>query len=150
MEEIMERAKKMAEEAEVFTISSEETSVQFETNRLKHLQTRQSTTVALRIIRQGKIGYATTTRLDDIHELVNNAVETAQFGMPAMFQLPVVSIYPDVAVFDPAVESVPVEMMIELGKKLISITTHHTPNIICEAGLSRVMVSGGMLYSRGG
>ncbi|GAH27515.1 unnamed protein product, partial [marine sediment metagenome] len=83
MENILAQAAKVAEEAEVFVVSSEETQVQFESNRLKHLQTKQQTSAALRIVKQGRIGYATTTRLGDSHNLVNNAVETARFGMPA-------------------------------------------------------------------
>jgi len=63
MEELLARAKKVAEEAEVFIVSAEETPVRFEANRLKHIQSRQSTSVALRIVRQGRIGYATTTCL---------------------------------------------------------------------------------------
>ena len=71
MENILTQARKVADEAEVFAVSSEVTGVQFEANRLKHLQTKQSTTIALRIIKQGKIGYATTTRLDNTPELVS-------------------------------------------------------------------------------
>ncbi len=88
MEQILARAKKVAAEAEVFQVSSEETQVRFEANRLKQLQTSQSTSVALRIIKDGRIGYATTTGTGDGQELVKNAVETAAFGTEARFQLP--------------------------------------------------------------
>lgn len=88
MENILAQAKKVAEAAEVFQVSSEETSVQFEANRLKHIQTKQSTSVALRIIKGGRLGYATTTEAGDTRSLINNAVETAQFGMRAKFELP--------------------------------------------------------------
>ena len=74
MENILGQAKRVAEEAEVFMISSAETPVQFEANRLKYIQSKRSTSVALRIVRQGKIGYATTTELGDSPNLVNNAV----------------------------------------------------------------------------
>ena len=61
MEHILAQAKKVAEEAEVFQVSSEETQVHFEANRLKQIQTKQQTSVALRIVKKGRIGYATTT-----------------------------------------------------------------------------------------
>jgi len=80
MEQILARAQKVAAEAEVFQISSEETQVRFESNRLKQLQTNQSTSVALRIVKDGRIGYATTTGTSDGQELVRNAVETSTFG----------------------------------------------------------------------
>lgn len=61
MEDILERAKKVAEEAEVFLVSIRETPVGFEANRLKRLETRESTSISLRIIRDGRTGFATTT-----------------------------------------------------------------------------------------
>ncbi len=150
MESILAKAKRVADEAEVFTVASEETLVSFETNRLKQLQTKQQTSVALRIIRQGKIGYATSTKLDSSDELVSNAVETAQFGMAAKFQLPGLSAYPQIEVMDAAVASVPTETMIGLGEELIATVTRHTPGIICEAGVNKGIISVRIMNSRGG
>jgi len=150
MENILAQAAEVAEEAEVFTVTSEETQVKFETNRLKQLQTKQQTSVALRIVRQGKIGYATTTEMSDCQGLVSNAVETAQFGMPARFQLPALLDYPQVEVFDASVESVPNGVMIKLGEELITAVTGHTPDIVCEAEVSRGVVSVRIMNSRGG
>ena len=150
MEEILAQAKKVAEEAEVFAAASEETQVQFEANRLKHLQTKQQTSLALRIVRQGKIGYAITTELTDHQALVSNAVETAQFGMPARFQLPAASSYPQIEVFDDEVDSVPTDQMIKLGEELIAAITNHTPGIICEARVVRGVLSIRLMNSHGG
>ena len=139
MENILAQAKKVAEEAEVFSVSSEETPVEFEANRLKHIQSKQSSHVALRIVRQGKIGYATTTEASDSQSLVNNAVETAQFGTPAKFEFPPLTSYPKVEVFDPDVESVSIEEMIKLGEELIAMIRSHTPDIVCEAAVTRAV-----------
>jgi len=150
LEDILAQATKMAEEAEVFVVSSEETQVQFETNRLKHLQTKQQTTTALRVIKKGRIGYAVSTGLGDSHNLVNNAVETAQFGMPAKFELPCQNAYPKVEIFDSGVDSVSNEAMIKIGEELVAAITNHTPDIICEAGVARGIVSVRLMNSRGG
>ncbi len=150
MEEILVQAQKEAEAAEVFFVSSEDIQVHFETNRLKHLQTKQQTSVALRIIRGGRIGYAITTNPDDYPNLVSNAVETAQFGVPAKFEMPSANSYPQIEVFRADVESVPVEAMVRLGEELITAVTGHTPGIICEAEVSRGTVSVRLINSRGG
>jgi PmbA protein len=150
MENILAQAKKVAEEAEVFTVSAEETPVQFETNRLKHIQTKQSTHLALRIIKEGRLGYATTTETGDAHSLVDNAVETAQFGMRAKFALPPRTTYPQIDIFDPAVESISIEKMSQLGEELIALITGHTPDIICEAMVAKEIVSLRIINSRGG
>ena len=150
MENILAQAEKVAEEAEVFRVSVEETPVQFEANRLKHIQSKQSTSVALRIVRQGKLGYSSTTELDDSQSLVNNAVETAQFGITARFGLPSPASYPQVGVFDPDMESVSIEEMIKLGEELIATVRTHTPDIVCEAGVTKAVISVRIINSRGG
>ncbi len=150
MESILAQAKKVAEEAEVFMVTSEETPVQFEANRLKHIQSKQSSSIALRIIRQGRIGFATTTELDNYQSLVSNAVETARFGMPAKFELPPPTSYPPVEAYDPDVESVSVEKMIRLGEELIATVRGHTPDIVCEAEVTKGVISIRIINSRGG
>ncbi len=150
MENILAQAKRVAEEAEVFMVSSEETPVQFEANRLKYIQSKQTSAVALRIVRQGKIGYATTTELGDSQNLVNNAMETAQFGMPAKFELPSPSSYPQVEVFNSDVESVATNEMIKLGEELITMVRAHTPDIVCQAGVTKTIALVRIMNSRGG
>lgn len=150
MEEILARASKVAEEAEVFMVSSEETPVEFETNRLKHIQSKQNSTVALRIIKNGRIGYATSTRVDDIEELIDNALATAEFGTEARFILPSLTAYPQIEVFDPDIEKVTLEQMVEFGQGMIDTLTRHTTRLICEAGVIRVITNASIINSRGG
>jgi len=150
VENILAQARKAAKAAEVFQVAAEETSAQFETNRLKHIQSKQSTHLALRIIKNGRLGYATTTKLDDVKNLIDNAVETAQFGMPARFQLPPATPYPSIDIFDPAVEATPIEAMNKLGQELIEIIIKHTPELLCEAMVSKDTISLELLNSSGG
>jgi len=150
MENILAQAKKVAEEAEVFMVSAEETPVQFEANRLKHIQSKRSRSVALRIIKGGQIGHATTTQLDNGHDLVNMAVESAQFGMSARFEFPSSASYPQIEVFDPDTESVSIERMIELGEELVTMVTGYAPEVICEAQVTKGIISVHIINSKGG
>lgn len=150
MEQILSLAKKAAEAAEVFRVSSEETQVRFEANKLKQLQTKQQTSVALRIIKNGKTGYATSTEIDNSEALVNNAVETAEFGTVAAFALPESTESPPVDIFDAAVNSVSIKEMVGLGEEMIATITDHTPKIICEGAVSRGVINVSIINSRGG
>lgn len=150
MEEILTLAKKVAEEAEVLTNYSDITPVQFETNRLKHIQNKQSKTIALRIIKNGRIGYATTNRLKDKKKLVANAVATAAFGSRAEFEFPSLQKYHRVRIFDRTVESVTLEQMTELGGKLIARIVKHTPEILCEGSVTKATGGFSIINSRGG
>jgi len=150
LENILKLAKKVAGEAEVFVVSSKETPVGFEANRLKMLETAESTSVCLRIVKDGKIGFAATTRLNDPQALVDMAVETARFGAEAKFALPPVQAYPQIEVYDGDVESVAIEDMVEMGNSLLDIILGHTPDLVCEAGVTRSVATVSILNSRGG
>jgi len=78
------------------------------------------------------------------------AVETAQFGMPAKFELPALISYPGVEAFDSNIESISIEEMAKLGEELITKITSHTPDIVCEAGVTRGVISVSIINSRGG
>jgi PmbA protein len=150
VERILNEAKKVAEEAEVFCITSETTPVQFEANRLKHVQSKQSTNVALRIIKDGRIGYASSTNLKESRKIVDSAVETAEFGMKAEFEFPSLDSYPEVVTYDPAIRRVSTEEMTKLGEKMISSVREKTPELQCEASISKGTVSVRLINSRGG
>ncbi|MEE8418516.1 MAG: TldD/PmbA family protein [Dehalococcoidales bacterium] len=150
MEKILDKAKKVAQEAEVFLVSSEETPVEFEANRLKSVQSKQSTSLALRIIKDGRIGYATATGLEDSQALVDAALETAQFGTEAKFEFPSLTPFPQIDIFDPAVEAVSSEEMVRLGEEMISVIRKKHPDLQCEAGVSKGTASVRIINSRGG
>ncbi|MBN1366572.1 MAG: TldD/PmbA family protein [Dehalococcoidales bacterium] len=150
VEKILARAKKVAEAAEVFTTSVEETSVQFETNRLKHVEGKQSTTIALRLIKNGRIGYALSSGENKDIDLVAMALETAEFGMPAKFAFPDETTFPEAEIYDEQVMQVTPEQMIKTGEGLISPLIANTPEIICQAGVGRGVVTLELMNSRGG
>ena len=131
-------------------MSTEETPVQFETNRLKHIQSKQSKVVTLRIIKDGRIGYATTTRLDDFGDLIESAVATAEFGQKAEFDFSARKRFPSVPVYDPAVRKISLEEMVALGEQMISPIMAASPEILCEAGVTKFSCEFSMFNSRGG
>ncbi len=151
MENILAQAQKVAEEVEVFIATSEEMPVQFEANRLKYIQSKQSSYVALRIIRNGRIGYAITTELGHSRNLIDAAIETAAFGTKAAFELPSLTVaYPQIEVFDPATEAVPLEDMVNLGQNLVDQVRSHSPELLCDAEVTKGTVSVRILNSHGG
>ena len=150
MEEILELARKVSDEAEVFMMSSEEAPVHFEANRLKAIQSKQSASVSLRIIRNGKLGYAAASGQIEPRKLVDIAVETSEFGMPAKFSFPSVQDFPAVKILDPATEAVSIGEMKDLGQKLIEPLVKSTEGILCEAEVSRESLTVSISNTRGG
>ncbi len=150
MEELLHKAEKAAQEAEAFSVSSQETEAIFEANRLKQVQTRESAGAALRLINEGRIGFAATTRSDGKQELLDMALEMAPFGAEAKFEFPGAQTYPSVQVFDRDVEKISEETMVELGQSLIDKLKGTEPEIVCEGSVSRRITQIEISNSRGG
>jgi PmbA protein len=150
VEEILSQAKKIAEQAEVYQVSSKITPVNFEANRLKAIQAKESTVNALRLIKGGKVGFAQANGFIEPDKLVEMAAETCEFGTPAKFTFPNPMIYPKIEVFDPLTEKVDIENMIQLGEQLIASIANHTPSIVCEAMVTKGIISVKVINSKGG
>jgi PmbA protein len=148
--EVLRSARKVAEQAEVFSASARATTIQFEANELKQVQTRESSSIALRIFRVGRIGFAIARGGGGWEALVDMAVETSQFGSPANFQFPSSQDYSKVRIFDPKVEEIAMERMVESGKELIAKIRGHTPDILCDVQVTRGTSSISLINSQGG
>lgn len=150
LEEVLRSARKEAEQSEVFSVSSRATPIQFEANELKQVQTKESTSTGLRIFRKGRIGFATASGGGDVGALVEMAVETSQFGSPSGFQFPSGQDYSEVSTFDPEVDKIAMERMVEMGKELIARIRGHTPDILCDVQVTRGTSSISFINSQGG
>ena len=148
--EILHSAQKVAEQAELFWVSSGETPILFEANKLKQVQTKESTSLALRIFKEGKLGFSAASGLSNMETLLDMAVETCQFGNPANFTFPSLGNYPEVGIFDPKVEKITVEEMIEYGNQLIARVREYASDILCDAEVTKGISSVHIINSRGG
>lgn len=126
-----------AAQAEAFHVENVETPVRFEANRLKELNSRQTKGVALRVVVNGRIGFASSTRPGDVEELVEAALETAPFGPEAHLEFPSMAEASEVAVFDEATEGLAVDEMIEMGQDLIDAARAVEPELLCDAHVRR-------------
>ncbi len=148
--DILQSAQAVAEQAEVFSVASRTMPVQFEANRLKQVQTKERSSVAVRIVREGRIGFASASGGSKLDTLVDMAVETAQFGDAAGFEFPSPRGYPEVRVFDSAVAETATEAMIEMGGEIITRVTKCAPGVVCDLEVTKGVSSVSVVNSQGG
>ncbi|MBM3182761.1 MAG: TldD/PmbA family protein [Chloroflexi bacterium] len=149
MDDILSQAQKVAEQAEVFQATTQTTPVRFEANRLKQIQTKESTTTALRLVKNGRIGFAQVNGFVKPKELVNMALETCIFGAEARFDFPANQAYPSVQIFDPQVDRLAIEDMVQIGQQMVDALIKHTPELVCEASVSKGITSVHIANSQG-
>jgi PmbA protein len=136
--QILEAAKKAgAQQAEAYQVSNEEMPVRFEANRLKELNSRHTSGVAIRVIANGRIGFASSTRPGDVDDLVQAAMETAPFGPEAHLDFPKQTEAPGVDVYDAATEAISVDDLVDVGQSLIDAVVAVQPDILCDASVRR-------------
>ena len=149
LQQVLEQAKAVSEQAEVFHLSGWSRPVVFEANRLKSLVGRDSSGMALRLIKNGRVGFSSTTHWDGADTLVDNALETAPFGPEAAMDFPGPGDFIPVSLYDPAVESQSLEDMIQLGQRLIDGVRAIEPELLCDASVSRSVSTLRLLNSNG-
>ena len=150
LEKVLQSACRKSEQAEVFSASARATTVQFEANVLKQVQSRDSSSTALRVFREGKIGFGITSGGGDWEALVDMAVETSQFGGPANFQFPSSHDYSETHIFDPEVEKIAMDRIVEIGTQLMTRVREHTPDILCDVQITKGTSSVSLMNSQGG
>jgi PmbA protein len=138
---ILEKARKQSQTAEVFLALSEETPVHLEANRIKSIRSRESSMVALRIFRNGRIGYSTSNDPDNADSIVSDAIETSAFGAAASFELPSPASYTTPDIYDDSVNSVSLDAMLAQAQGMASELTAHTPGLVCDGGAGKETAS---------
>jgi len=150
MERILELALRDAQQAEVYEAVSESTMAHFEANRLKQVESRQSTSVALRLVRDGRIGFASAGGAIAPGELVRMAIEASAFGAPARLSFPGAQLFSPLVIYDENAASMTPEALIGIGNDVIERVTARDRDLQCEgmvsvsAGRVRLVNSAGL------
>ena len=150
MERLLELARQQAEQAEVFETRSDSTRVHYEANHVKQVESRQTASVALRIVRDGRIGFAAASGEFAPATLVEMAVETARFGADAHVAFPGMAALERVRTYDDTLVGLNTNDLIEMGTSVIHRVTTCYPEIQCEGlvslgeGSVRILNSSGL------
>ena len=138
IEQIVEKASRKGLAAQA-TLKAQETSkVDFENDRLKSAESSQRTEIQLRVIKDGKVGISSTTDPNDVDGVVNRALEAAEFGSPAHYELPEAQLLPEVKTFDPTIPTLTKPDMIRLGQGMMDMIKSYNPEILAGAGVNHV------------
>ena len=148
-EELLDRAARQADQAEVFRVSSRSTPVSFEANRLKSIETRDSSAVGIRILKGGRVGISAATGAAASEGLLSRALESLPYGPLAAMDLPGAQKYPNVPVYDEATAALPVEAMVELGRQLVDRMQQRWTDVQWDCRVSRMVATHRLINSRG-
>ena len=140
VEQIVEKAMQKADSAQAVLRAQETSEVNFENDRLKSAEFSQRTDIQLKVIRDGKVGSSSTTDPGDIDGVVARALEAAQFGSPAHYQMPAAGTLQPVKTYDPALLPLSKPEMIQMGQGMMEMVKSSNAEILAAAALNKNLV----------
>jgi len=105
MEKLLQMAKKVCDQAEVYSVQSETSTVYFQNAKLNNIEQAIQSGVTLRIIKDGKLGFSYTKNLKNRDNLIQNARNALNGGAEAPASFANTPAVPSLDTFDPASES---------------------------------------------
>ncbi len=119
MEKLLKLASQHADQAEVWYLEETEDNLGFTDAKLDTANTSLSSGIALRVIKDGRVGLAHTRNLLDHKSLLDQALLSAGNGMPVDFQFPHTSSLPPLDNFSPAIEQIGKDALVEEGNRVL-------------------------------
>jgi PmbA protein len=117
--DILEKLSAHAQQVEVVDVQSESTTVGFEANRLKSSQVEETKGTAVRVVVDGRLGFAASSDQSATEKLVSNALESAAYGDEVPIAFPGPQPAPEVVTYDQTIVDLSVPRMAEIGQEII-------------------------------
>jgi len=150
MREIIEKAQaKGAGQCEVFYLNSLNTEVEYEASKLKNVSNTEETGYALRLVKEGRLGFATTTKADGIDRLVDDAIATSACGDEVGYGFAPLSDVREVPTIDPAITALSLEDMMKRSEDAIAKVLDYEGEINASSGTNRKQQTVGVCTSEG-
>lgn len=119
MEKLLEMAKKVSDQAEVYSYESSSNSVSFENAKLHDIESDFSAGIALRIIKNGKLGFAYTCNLNNREDLITHVLHSLKGKVAADFQLPSFQELPKIDTYDENINEISSTKLVEECGRII-------------------------------
>lgn len=149
IEILLEKVKRVGAAAEVFHSERSVIEVSFEAGRLKTAERKRMLGIGLRVIHEGRLGFAATSDESRLDDLVANAMASARFGKEARFEFPASDVMPAKASFDSAVEAYGTAEAVAEGKRAVESLRSGSPKGLTDVGIASSVTTVRILNTSG-
>jgi len=125
MDALVSKAEKICDQAEVFATEKSSDTVSFENARMKNIKSSIQSGIALRILKEGKQGFAYTKNPAD-DELIQNALVSLQGGVDGLFTFPLTRDIPALKTYNPHIETVSNTALVEECSRVCELLAQRT------------------------
>ena len=147
--EVIDKSKKIFDQYEIYSITSENHPISFESNKLKEITKKQTSGVAMRGIKNNRIGLSSTTNPLKFGQLIENVKNLSTYGSKTEMVFPSDSRYNNINIFDKSLSSVTEDKIIENVKSFIDKLLSISSNILVDSKIGRVIGNTRIVNSSG-
>ncbi|MFH1612465.1 MAG: metallopeptidase TldD-related protein [bacterium] len=104
---------------EIFKITSYQTEVLFQGNKLKSAIEKENSSIAVRVIKNNKLGFASGIGIKDEKKIIKQAEENSLFGEITQFDFPSNNSFIKLNTYDIDTANLSLSKMTEIGKEIL-------------------------------
>jgi len=146
---LLEKAKNQSDSAELLTVNSESLSVSFTAGEIKSSERKDTFGTALRVIKDGRIGFSSAIGIENEDLLLKNAIESAQFGDKVDFSFASPAEPAEVETYHESIRNLSIEKMIEMGRAVADKLKKAEEGLQIDVGLGRVVSNSALQTTNG-
>ncbi|MGQ9708502.1 MAG: TldD/PmbA family protein [bacterium] len=148
-EELLEIVSRRVEEADVFESETDRLEVEFRQGRLYSQETKLSRGWGVRVINEGRLGFASSTDPDRLTEMAKAAIDLSAYGKEVRFHLPVPAEPASVKTIENRVMLVSAARLVEWGRDLIDALSSRVPDLKVDVRFNRTYQEIGLVSTAG-
>ncbi len=119
MEKLLDMARRAADQAEIYACDQASDSVTFQDGKLHDIETSFLSGVALRLIKNGRLGFAYTRNIKDRQSLIDHALNSLEGGVEAEFQFPATLSLEALNTYDPGVKELSGADLVDSAQQVV-------------------------------
>ncbi len=136
---ILEQLQGQAEQIEVLELHSEVTTIRFESNVLKTSQVEETSGLAVRVVKAGRLGFAASSDATATEKLIANVLESAAYGDETPLVFPGALPAPAVPCYDARIPELPIARLVEIGQEIVAYLREVDPEGLVDVDLRRAV-----------
>ena len=126
MEKLLDMARKVCDQAEIYYCDPTASEVMFQKGELHDIESQFQSGMALRIIKDGKLGFSYTKNLINREEFLQNALNSLTGGVQALYDFPKTANLPELKTYNDHLAEVTSSSMVENCQRIADVFLKNT------------------------
>lgn len=139
--DLMKELTAKAEQVEIVNLQNENTTISFEANQLKSSSVAQTRGTAVRVVREGRLGFAASSDEKAVIKLASNVLESAAYGDSLDIKFPYSLPAQEVRTYDRRIVDLSIPRLVEIGREILDLIIPVEPDVRVNLNITRSVQS---------